>query len=630
MSSLLNFQPSDALPPPVNPLMDYRRVFSNLENKDGFGQSVYAKPYTTRLDFLPFGKNERGVGLAVPQALLNMYDATFGNIGKALSGQLGVPSINNPIFTGAVADMGANIAGGGLLGSKLLPNAVPENSLGIFAGQKATNFPAKSLLTDVDKTKINQLREEKKQLLDELYSPDYANLSQKEKGILNKKELDLSERTRIAEKDLLDQEKNRTKLIDDFMERQDYRKGLENPSSRFYGSQREFGTGLFKMPDGKYRFEIDDRKASLNDLPNPTSYSDALELTKDNFPNLSGFDIVKKALPTQKLNTIIKHDELFKSYPQLKDTKVAFVDNYPYLGGYYPKENFIIVNSGKISKDFGNDKAKDRIMSTLLHEIQHNVQDIENFASGTNKTSALQNLANNIKDAGIKKDNSYQGYYNYIKANAERNLVNQAIRLLDLKKKSIQGSQPRFLFNQNDWYKYGDQIRREVTEELGYSYPKTKSAKRDAWQKKAYEKLYNINEKQSVHARKFLDRSPKDLKNLSNRLERIMDNNFKDKLTYDSQSKRLKALTKMSESDNFSTLSYLNKLGEVEARIVEARSGFDPSFKDEMYRPTNPYDNLERGLFEYSSPSELNLKSLLIGNDDMGMFERGQGLLIKD
>ena len=148
-NSLMFYQPSDALPPPVNPIRDYRGVLSNLENKDSFNQSVYALPYTTRLDFLPFGKNERGIGLAVPKSLLDMYNATIPTVGKALSGQLGVPSINNPVFTGAVTDMGANIAGGSLIG-KSIPKAVPENSLGIFGGSMARFFPAKKMLNEID------------------------------------------------------------------------------------------------------------------------------------------------------------------------------------------------------------------------------------------------------------------------------------------------------------------------------------------------------------------------------------------------------------------------------------------------------------------------------------------------
>ena len=126
-------------------------------------------------------------------------------------------------------------------------------------------------------------------------------------------------------------------------------------------------------------------------------------------------------------------------------------------------------------------------MSTLLHEIQHNVQEIENFTRGGGN-SGIQNVRLNLQDASRKKDEAYLGYSKYTKANQELAKVNKALRLIDLNKKSIEGSQPKFLFNQMDWYIHGDKIRREVTEELGYSYPIRKSPKRDEWQKRAYRK----------------------------------------------------------------------------------------------------------------------------------------------
>ena len=108
MSSLLNFQPSDALPPP--------RVTGMI---------------------LPFSANQYGnqrdVQFAIPSLLSGLYDATVGTTGRAISGELGTPSINNPIFTGAVADMGANIAGSGLLGSAV-KGAKPIGALGMGGG----------------------------------------------------------------------------------------------------------------------------------------------------------------------------------------------------------------------------------------------------------------------------------------------------------------------------------------------------------------------------------------------------------------------------------------------------------------------------------------------------------------
>ena len=104
------FQPSDALEAP--------RVTGML------------LPFSARR----FG-DEKDIRFAVPSLVSDFFDATVGNTGKLLSGELGVPSVNNPAFTGAVADMGMNVTGGSLLGSALT-KSVPKNALSM--GLKAT------------------------------------------------------------------------------------------------------------------------------------------------------------------------------------------------------------------------------------------------------------------------------------------------------------------------------------------------------------------------------------------------------------------------------------------------------------------------------------------------------------
>ena len=88
---------------------------------------------------LPFSAkrfgDEKDIRFAVPSLVSDFFDATVGNTGKALEGELGVPSVNNPAFTGAVADMGMNVTGGSLLGSALT-KSVPKNALSM--GLKAT------------------------------------------------------------------------------------------------------------------------------------------------------------------------------------------------------------------------------------------------------------------------------------------------------------------------------------------------------------------------------------------------------------------------------------------------------------------------------------------------------------
>lgn len=84
------------------------------------------------------------------------------------------------------------------------------------------------------------------------------------------------------------------------------------------------------------------------------------------------------------LDDYVKDDELFNAYPELKQTRVDFVDlpNEEYSAKYNSEENRITVNQAKSIY----------IKSVLAHEIQHAIQRIEGFASGSN-TDNYRNAA---------------------------------------------------------------------------------------------------------------------------------------------------------------------------------------------------------------------------------------------
>lgn len=102
-------------------------------------------------------------------------------------------------------------------------------------------------------------------------------------------------------------------------------------------------TGWFKDKDGAWKFEIGDSKARLN-------------------PNFKSGG---------RLSELLEHEELFKAYPELKDIKIKKISDEggEKLGYYDPNKKEIAINNI-------GDK------STLMHEVQHAIQDIEGFASG--------------------------------------------------------------------------------------------------------------------------------------------------------------------------------------------------------------------------------------------------------
>lgn len=137
-------------------------------------------------------------------------------------------------------------------------------------------------------------------------------------------------------------------------------------------------TGFFIGQDGDVRFEIDDSKATIT----PT------KLTEINGYQYAR-DLIDRNKKTTTLQDFLKHDELFKAYPQLKDVPV-FVDNSlagtNTRGWFDPAKgkNSIALNPDIIGNDYVLNKLG---MNTLLHEIQHYIQDIEGFDQGTNLTN---------------------------------------------------------------------------------------------------------------------------------------------------------------------------------------------------------------------------------------------------
>ena len=151
-------------------------------------------------------------------------------------------------------------------------------------------------------------------------------------------------------------------------------------------------TGWFKGYDGKWRFEIDDSEIEIafngkySRDPDIRRYAELVEkvyfldsATEQEQKELVTLDkkLEGKKITPNKLGDMIKHPTLFESYPQLADLDIYFHDGNTDQASYHPGFKEIAVPK-RLKMD-----AK-KFKKTLLHEIQHAVQDIEGFASGSN------------------------------------------------------------------------------------------------------------------------------------------------------------------------------------------------------------------------------------------------------
>ena len=171
-------------------------------------------------------------------------------------------------------------------------------------------------------------------------------------------------------------------------------KEMERSGKNYEAIRKE--TGWFRGYDGKWRFEIDDsdikisnhpiysnnpKVKRLEELSNKLLYGD--DMSDDERQEFIQLSDDKEAKP-KYLYEFVKHDKLFKAYPQLKDMGIAFINLSKYgntanINGYYDRywNEIVIKNTLRLQPK--------QLKKTLIHEIQHAIQDIENHSNGANQ-----------------------------------------------------------------------------------------------------------------------------------------------------------------------------------------------------------------------------------------------------
>jgi len=200
-------------------------------------------------------------------------------------------------------------------------------------------------------------------------------------------------------------------------------------------------TGIFRGSDGLLRSEISDRGARVSGLP---------------FGDTPG----SEGAPIQRtLGGILDHAELYENYPGIANTPVnnmAKTDPASLLdtGGYFdPRTGEITINP------LINNTTK-RTQDTMLHEIQHLIQDLEGFAKGGSPESA-QRFVDDINRQEIF--DSIDAGYDEIAA--KRNAILEELRELrpaETLYRMQNIGRPKDLSNSSLWYQFSDDVRREI------------------------------------------------------------------------------------------------------------------------------------------------------------------------
>jgi hypothetical protein len=131
-------------------------------------------------------------------------------------------------------------------------------------------------------------------------------------------------------------------------------------------------TGMWKGAEGKWRFEIPDKDAKLD---------------KEAIEDLVKAPLKGNLLLSHNLEDVLKHDQLYEVYPQLKKVLVQYHADGPSgapdaIAAYYRDYNIIAVGPEFIKLNTADRTA------VMLHEIQHGVQKIEGFIPGASPSQS--------------------------------------------------------------------------------------------------------------------------------------------------------------------------------------------------------------------------------------------------
>ncbi len=160
-------------------------------------------------------------------------------------------------------------------------------------------------------------------------------------------------------------------------------------------------TGWYIAKDGKPRFEIKDKISFKRGYPYIVE-----QCLQYNYPT--------------RLSWIINNKPLFKAYPFLEDYQIYFYNELDDAAGYFdPKNKGIHLNLKREKPNTANSKYD--VKRTLIHELQHAIQNYEGFAKGSSVENEMDKLKkSNYDNSRLAEQNIKQTIEDLNNPTAER------------------------------------------------------------------------------------------------------------------------------------------------------------------------------------------------------------------
>ena len=291
------------------------------------------------------------------------------------------------------------------------------------------------------------------------------------------------------------------------------------------------------------------------------------------------------AVPTTRLTRAMTHPELEEAYPNLvnnlqlgRETSTLGV-----RGRYDPGKKLITTGGSEMLSKSPSDDAR----STLLHEIQHAIQETENFGRGgspgmAKEIAAAQFKADIAPYAAKKSLNEY--YWNQFGAAARSEYM---MRLSDIANK--ENIRPRTIYNLQDWYKYGNDYRN-----MAGVQPKKPGPARDAWFQGAADYIRQQNLMTDPRYRSMPYQTISEAKNAQRRAMTQIKKTDEARQKYQTIRAKEKNIKGMTDEEVYRRLA-----GEAEARLTQTRQNLTMDERRANYPFAQQYDESTRKVNPY-------------------------------
>lgn len=192
-------------------------------------------------------------------------------------------------------------------------------------------------------------------------------------------------------------------------------------------------TGFQKNLDGEYMYHIPDNKSALNYELMKTDMQDLRESDRKLSESMRT-DLGEPRIQSffqRPLGEILDHPELYEAYPDLYNMPVQYRVNENRLnsGSFSPRKKEITLDFPHLNDELADKPLGRQGHSTLLHEINHAVSNIEGRSTGGSPdTSSEQMLA----AQRVEQEPFDIDYSNYMTSDKAIKDINRDLAILDL------------------------------------------------------------------------------------------------------------------------------------------------------------------------------------------------------